>query len=57
METGDVFPRGGGEPRYELDSPPPFIAKAKNEWSCTSALPSYLHGMHRDNFNFTGYDN
>jgi len=52
------YPRGGAaEVRAWHPPPPPFIAKANNEWSYTSTLPSCFHGMHRDNFNFTGHDN
>jgi len=36
----------------ELYLCPPFSAKGKDEWSCTSALPLCLHGMDRENFAF-----
>jgi hypothetical protein len=56
MDTGDFLSQGGTA-EVRAWPPPPFIAKAKNEWSYTSTLPSCFHGMHRGNFNFTGYDN
>ena len=39
-------------PGCEVNHSPPFSAKCKNEWSCTSALPLCLHGMDRENFTF-----
>jgi len=39
-------------PGSEVDRPPPVSVKVKNEWSYTSARPTHLHGMGRDNFTF-----
>jgi len=32
-----------------------LVGKVKNEWSCTSAPPLYLHGMDKTTFLNTGF--
>jgi len=34
---------------HEHDNSAPYTAKVKKEWSCTSAPPICLHGMHTNN--------
>jgi hypothetical protein len=43
------FP-GVKQPRCEVNNSPSSSAEVKNEGSCTSASPIYLHGMDRENF-------
>ena len=43
------FP-GVKQPRREDNHSPSSSAEVKNEGSCTSASPIYLHGMERENF-------
>jgi hypothetical protein len=49
--TQPAFP-GVKWPVCEVNSSPPFCAVVKNERSCTSVPPVYLHGVHRDKFTF-----
>jgi hypothetical protein len=37
-------------PRRKVNHSPSSSAEARNEWSCTSAPPLYLHGVDEDNF-------
>ena len=39
-------------PEHELDHSPPSSAEVKNKWSYNSYLPTCLHGMDSDSFNF-----
>jgi len=41
--------------RHEVHQSPPLSAEVKNEWSCTSAPPIYLHGMDGDEFTLFFY--
>jgi len=47
--------RGIKQPGPEVDYLPPSIAEVKNEWSYTSTLSTYLHGLCRNNFTFLSY--
>jgi len=39
-------------PEHELGHSPPSSAEVKNKWSYTSYLPTCLHGVNSDSFNF-----
>ena len=41
---------------FEVNYSPLCIAKAKNDWDCTTAPHICLHGINRDNFAFKGKD-
>ena len=38
------------QPGLEAESPLPSSLEVKNEWSCTSNPPVYLHGMYSRDF-------
>jgi hypothetical protein len=40
----------------EVNHSPPSSAEVKNEWSYTSTLPTCLHGVDRENFNFVTFN-
>jgi len=48
--VSDVFFPGLQWPGSEAGHSPPSGAKVKNEWSCTSIPPVYLHGVYIDGF-------
>jgi hypothetical protein len=45
----DVFPGGKVDGHY-FDDHSPFNAEVRNQWSCTSTFPVYVHGKECDNF-------
>jgi len=52
------FPEGGRgkkQPGREADHSRLSSAEVRNEWSYTSAVPTYLHGLCRNNFTFLTY--
>jgi hypothetical protein len=52
MVAGVVSP-GVTPPGREVDLSPPSKAEAKNEWSYTYSPIICLHGVDKDNYNFT----
>jgi len=38
---------------HKVDHSLPTSTTVKNEWSCNSASPPYVHDMNRENFTFT----
>jgi hypothetical protein len=51
LGTG-VLLLGINQPQHEANHSPPSSLEVKNEWSCTSASPICLYGIHRDNITF-----